>query len=106
QSLWRQIAWRPEQAPLQFIRLTFGPSHSSGESEVEDLGRSVRQDMDVCGLEIAMDDSTSVRISQGVGQLAGESQGESQSQRLARDQFAQRPSLDVLHDRDDLASNL
>ena len=48
--------------------------HRLGQTEVEHLHRAVRTDLDVRGLEIAMDDSLLVRRFEGLGDLSRDGQ--------------------------------
>ena len=43
-----------------------------GEAEVEDLEAAIRGDLEVGGLEVAMDDAALVRVLQGIDQLVDE----------------------------------
>ncbi len=61
--------------------------HRLGEAEVEDLDLAVRRELDVCGLEVAVDDPLLVRLLHRLGDLPGD------GERLVE---RERPSLQPL----------
>jgi hypothetical protein len=66
-----------------------------GEAEVENLHRARGRDLDVRGLEIAMDNAVLVRGVERVGDLTREGKGLRDGQRYA-ESFGQRVALDEL----------
>ncbi len=71
-----------------------------GETEVEHLG-AVLGEHDVAGLEVAVDDRTTVRRLHGLGDLAGDTQGIVDRQGAASDPILERLPLEVLHDQEE-----
>ena len=69
-----------------------------GESEVEDLHRSVRADPDVRRLQIAVDDSDSVRRLETGRDLRGDAEGLVERQRPSRQPLLEPFPLDQLED--------
>ena len=73
--------------------------HRFGQPEVEHLHRAVGADLDVRGLEIAMDDALLVRGFQRLGDLLRDRQRVGERDRAARDVRGQILALDELHDQ-------
>src|SRR5437763_1334845 len=76
-----------------------------GEAEVGDLGRALRREQDVGGLEIAVDDALVVGSLHGAGDLFEKGGSLLRRLRLAVDLPRQAAALDVLHGIVRLAAN-
>lgn len=72
-----------------------------GETEVQDLGLTVRRHHDVVGLDVAVDDALGVRLGQSLRYLGGDLDRTLQIECLLLDQRAQRATLDELHRDED-----
>ncbi len=71
-----------------------------GEAEVEHLHRAVAGELDVGGLQVAVDDTALVGVLEGLGDLAGDRQRLVERQRAARQPIGQGRALDQLHDQE------
>ena len=72
--------------------------HRLGEAEVEDLDLAVRRELDVRGLQVAVDDPLLVRRLEGLGDLAGDGEGLVERERAALQPLGEVFALDELHD--------
>ena len=70
-----------------------------GQTEVEQLDRAARRDLDVGRLEIAVDDALVVRGFEAVGNLPGDLERLVERNRALLDPLRQRRTLDELHDQ-------
>ena len=82
---------------LRGVEAPDGRRHQLREAEVEDLQQAVSCDNEVLGLEIAVEDTGTVRVRQAVGQLRPEAQDLGDGQRAPREAAPQGLALDVLH---------
>src|SRR5438270_6146970 len=70
-----------------------------GDPEVRQAGISVRSEEDVVGLDVAVDQSLTVRVRQGVEDMLQNSGRALRRQRTARvDRLSEGPAANVLHD--------
>ena len=81
---------------LREAAVDFGRRKCLGQAEVEDLDLTLRRDLDVGGLEIAMDDALRVCRIERVGNLAGQPHRLAHRHRPARDDVGERVALDQL----------
>ena len=72
--------------------------HRLGEAEVEDLDLPVGRELDVGGLEVAVDDPLLVRRLERLGDLPRDGEGLVERQRAALQPFGEVFALDELHD--------
>jgi hypothetical protein len=72
-------------------------SERLGESEVEDLGGAVRRDLEVRGLEIAMDDALALGGLEPLGDLEKERERLGDRKSAAGDAIGERLAFDQLH---------
>ena len=81
------------------VRRSTAPAgiHRFRETEVQHLHRAVGADLDVRGLQIAMDDALLVRGFERVGDLLRDRQRVGERDRAARDERGQILALDQLH---------
>ena len=87
---------------LRDIRRAAGRLHGFGETEVQDLHGTVRPDLDVRGLQIAMDDAVLVRGLKRLGDLCGDGQRLVERDRAARDALERSsPRYELHHKRVD-----
>src|SRR4029453_11758856 len=70
-----------------------------GQPEVQYLRRAVRANLDVRGLQVAMDDSLLVRRLERLGDLLGPRQRLVDGNRPLRDPIGERRAFDELHDQ-------
>ena len=72
---------------------------SSGlrQSEIQHLHRAIRPQLDVRGLQVAVDDALFMRRFEGFGDLPGDGQCFVDGKRPLRDAVGQRRALDQLH---------
>ena len=92
----------PAAAMLQrdgrrIVRQRRGDCSSLRQAEVEQLDRAVRRDLDVGGLQIAMDDALVVRGFERVGDLPRDAERLVERNRSLLDPLGQRRPFDQLH---------
>ncbi len=75
-----------------------GRVHRLGEAEVEDLDLAVGRELDVGGLEVAVDDSLLVRRLERLGDLPRDGEGLVEGERPALQPLGEVFALDELHD--------
>jgi hypothetical protein len=75
------------------------PLGNLGQTEVEHLDDTVRCDLDVCGLEIAVDDALLVRGFERRDHLRGNRRGFVERQRIAGEAIFERLTLDEFEDQ-------
>ena len=81
---------------LDVARSGFG---GLGETEVQHLYRAVRPQLDIAGLQVAVNDAFFVRAFERIGDLPRDFQGFVERNRAVRDALGQRGTLDQLHDQ-------
>ena len=89
---------RGESAARRRGRQPAVASRELRQTEVEHLDRAVGRDLDVRGLQVAMDDALLVRGFEGLGDLTRDRQGFVQRNRPTSDPIGQRVALDQFED--------
>src|SRR5580658_6166065 len=77
-------------------------SRNLRQPEVENLGVTALGDKDVRRLDVAVDDSLSMRGIEGIGNFDGERENHFRFQRMPADAVLQRHAVEILHDDEGL----
>src|SRR5580658_7222870 len=77
-------------------------SRNLRQPEVENLGMTTLGDKDVRRLDVAVDDSFSMRGIEGIGNLDGKRENQFRFQRMPADAVLQRHAVEILHDDEGL----
>ena len=93
----RHLRRRRDRRRLRDIRRAADRLHGFGETEVQDLHGAVGPDLDVRGLQIAMDDPLLVRRFERLGDLPRDRQRLVDRDRAARDPLREILALDEFH---------
>ena len=76
--------------------MPFGPRQRLGQTEIEHLHGAIRTQLDVCGLQVAVNDALLVRRLERIRNLTGDRQRLVERQRTLRDAIRKRRTFDEL----------